>query len=611
MAYTALYRKWRPDNFEEVKGQEAIVTTLKNQIKNDRLGHAYLFCGTRGTGKTTTAKLVAKTVNCENPVDGSPCGECASCKAIAAGSALNVIEMDAASNNGVDAIRQINNSVSYSPAEGKKLVYIIDEAHQLSTSAFNALLKTLEEPPSYVMFILATTEYHAIPKTILSRCQRFDFKRITIDIIVDRLRDLLEREGVKCEEAGLHYIAKAADGSMRDALSILDQCISFNLGQDLTYDSVLNTVGAVDVETYIKLIRALSEGDVVTCVDVIDECVMQGRDLGQFINEVTSFIRDVLYLKLSPDIMIDVTSENRAEMLDISQRFDEGYLINCINILQEAAAKLPFSTTKRIVLEVAIIKMCKPEMQKADISALEKRMHDLERELEEARNMLANAGNLQLAAANQVSNNSSSTTGENTQNTNSVADNTSGTVALAGPELMAQLEGMLDAKIAEAKLGAGTTDSTSSEINARLYSPDPVSHKKLQEEIDNNYRNEYPEADYTELKAIAAAWDTILSEAMKATATHLRNKYVYIVPNENPLKLTIKVAKNKDTELAQRFLCKTEVIQAIANDIERNTGRKVTLDYETIAAQKDTIERAESHALNRFGINFSKINIKP
>lgn len=594
MAYTALYRKWRPDNFEEVKGQEAIVTTLKNQIKNDRLGHAYLFCGTRGTGKTTTAKLVAKTVNCENPVDGSPCGECASCKAIAAGSALNVIEMDAASNNGVDAIRQINNSVSYSPAEGKKLVYIIDEAHQLSTSAFNALLKTLEEPPSYVMFILATTEYHAIPKTILSRCQRFDFKRITIDVIVDRLKDLLDREGVKCEEAGLHYIAKAADGSMRDALSILDQCISFNLGQDLTYDSVLNTVGAVDVETYIKLIRALSEGDVVTCVDVIDECVMQGRDLGQFINEVTSFIRDVLYLKLSPDIMIDVTSENRAEMLDISQRFDEGYLINCINILQEAAAKLPFSTTKRIVLEVAIIKMCKPEMQKADISALEKRMHDLERELEEARNMLANAGNMQLAAVSAAVDSGSDV----------------GAMSVASPDLMAQLEGILDAKIAEVKLGAGGPESTSTEINARLYNPDPVSHKKLQEEIDNNLRSEYPEADYLELRAIAAAWDTILSEAMKATAMHLRNKYVYIVPSENPLKLTIKVAKNKDTDMAQRFLCKSEVLEAISRDIERNTGRKVTLDYETIAAQKDTIERAESHAINRFGINFN-INYKP
>ena len=228
MAYQALYRKWRPDNFEDVKGQDHIVTTLQNQIKADRIGHAYLFCGTRGTGKTSIAKIFAKAVNCEHPVNGSPCGECASCKAIAAGNSMNVIEIDAASNNGVDNIRQIREEVQYSPTQGRYKVYIIDEVHMLSIGAFNALLKTLEEPPSYVIFILATTEAHKIPVTILSRCQRYDFHRISIDTIADRLTKLMQAENINVEDKAIKYIAKAADGSLRDALSLLDQCIAFS-----------------------------------------------------------------------------------------------------------------------------------------------------------------------------------------------------------------------------------------------------------------------------------------------------------------------------------------------------------------------------------------------
>ena len=227
MSYTALYRKFRPDNFDEVKGQEHIVTTLKNQIKADRLGHAYLFCGTRGTGKTTVAKILAKSVNCENPKDGSPCNECPACRAITAGASMNVIEIDAASNNGVDNIREIRDEVQYPPTEGRYKVYIIDEVHMLSIGAFNALLKTLEEPPSYVIFILATTEAHKIPVTILSRCQRYDFKRISIDVIGERIRELADKEQVDIEDKAVRYIAKAADGAMRDALSLMDQCIAF------------------------------------------------------------------------------------------------------------------------------------------------------------------------------------------------------------------------------------------------------------------------------------------------------------------------------------------------------------------------------------------------
>ena len=266
MSYTALYRKFRPQEFEDVRGQEHIVTTLKNQIKADRVGHAYLFCGTRGTGKTTIAKIFAKAVNCEHPADGSPCGNCPSCKAIAAGSSMNVIEIDAASNNGVDNIRDIREEVAYSPTEGKYKVYIIDEVHMLSMGAFNALLKTLEEPPSYVIFILATTEAQKIPVTILSRCQRYDFRRITIETISGRLTELMEQEQVQVEPKAIRYIAKTADGSMRDALSLLDQCIAFYLGQSLTYDHVLEVLGAVDTEVFSVMLRKIIQKDITGAV---------------------------------------------------------------------------------------------------------------------------------------------------------------------------------------------------------------------------------------------------------------------------------------------------------------------------------------------------------
>ena len=325
MSYTALYRKFRPDNFADVKGQDHIVTTLTNQIKHNRIGHAYLFCGTRGTGKTTVAKILAKAVNCEHPVNGSPCNECAMCKAIQAGTAMNVIEIDAASNNGVDNIREIREEVSYRPTEGKYKVYIIDEVHMLSTGAFNALLKTLEEPPSYVMFILATTEAHKIPITILSRCQRYDFHRITIDTIAARLDELLKVEGVEAEEKAVRYVAKAGDGSMRDALSLLDQCIAFYLGQTLTYDKVLEVLGAVDTEVFSKLLRKVLTGDVTAAIRILEELIVGGRELSQFVGDFTWYMRNLLLVKTSdnPEEAIDVSSENlrllkeESEMTDI------------------------------------------------------------------------------------------------------------------------------------------------------------------------------------------------------------------------------------------------------------------------------------------------------
>ena len=383
MAYTALYRKFRPDNFEDVKGQEHIVTTLKNQIRADRIGHAYLFCGTRGTGKTTIAKIFAKAVNCEHPVDGSPCGECESCRAIASGASMNVIEIDAASNNGVDNIREIVDEVSYSPAQGRYKVYIIDEVHMLSIGAFNALLKTLEEPPGYVIFILATTEVHKIPVTILSRCQRYDFKRISIDTITDRLRELMQAENVDVEERALKYLAKTADGSMRDALSLLDQCIAFHFGQQLTYDKVLDVLGAVDTAVFSRLLRLILDRDVTGCIMLLEEIIIQGRELGQFVADFTWYLRNLLLAKTSDNIedVIDMSSDNLQNLKEEAELVELPVIMRYIRNFSELSDKIRYATQKRIVLEMGLIRLCKPAMEK-DQDALLDRIRELEQKLE-------------------------------------------------------------------------------------------------------------------------------------------------------------------------------------------------------------------------------------
>ena len=383
MSYTALYRKFRPQNFEDVKGQDHIVTTLKNQIKAERIGHAYLFCGTRGTGKTTIAKIFAKAVNCENPSEGSPCGKCPLCLAIASGASMNVIEIDAASNNGVDNIREIVDEVSYSPAEGKYKVYIIDEVHMLSIGAFNALLKTLEEPPSYVIFILATTEVHKIPITILSRCQLYDFKRITIDTIADRMRELMQAEGVLAEEKALRYIAKTADGSMRDALSLLDQCIAFHFGEELTYDKALEVLGAVDTAVFGRLFELVLAQDVTGCMELLEEVVIQGRELSQFVSDFTWYLRNLLLVQSSGDIedVIDVSTENLARLREEAQMTDMDTIIRDIRIFSELSGRIRYASQKRILIEVALIKLCRPGME-SDMESLLGRVRDLEKKVE-------------------------------------------------------------------------------------------------------------------------------------------------------------------------------------------------------------------------------------
>ena len=383
MGYTALYRKFRPQNFEDVKGQEHIVTTLKNQIKADRIGHAYLFCGTRGTGKTTIAKILAKAVNCEHPIDGSPCNECAACRAINEGTSMNMIEIDAASNNGVDNIREIREEVAYRPTQGRYKVYIIDEVHMLSTGAFNALLKTLEEPPSYVIFILATTEAHKIPITILSRCQRYDFRRITADTIAARLMELMKKEGNDVEEKAIRYIAKVADGSMRDALSLLDQCIAFYLGETLTYEKVLENLGAVDTEVFSGLLRKILSQDTAGAMKTLEDILIQGREMSQFVTDFIWYLRNLLLIATSDNAeeAVDASAETLARMKEESCMADAETFMRYIRIFSELSNQIKYASQKRVLVEIALIKLCQPVME-TNLDSLYDRVRVLEEKLE-------------------------------------------------------------------------------------------------------------------------------------------------------------------------------------------------------------------------------------
>ena len=404
MSYTALYRKWRPTSFEEVRGQDHIVKTLKNQINSGRIGHAYLFCGTRGTGKTSIAKIFARAVNCEHPVDGSPCGECSMCRQIAEGASLNVVEIDAASNNGVENIRDIREQVQYPPTDGRYRVYIIDEVHMLSIGAFNALLKTLEEPPSYVIFILATTEVHKIPITILSRCQRYDFKRISIDTIAGRLAELTQAEQIDVDDRALRYVARAADGSMRDALSLLDQCVAFHFGEKLTYDNVLEVLGAVDNRVFSKLFQAVLASDTKACIREIEEMIIQGRDLSQLVNDFVWYMRNLLIAKTTdePGDMLDMSEENLAVLKEEAAGVDTETLMRYIRIFSELSGQLRYASQKRILVEIAFIKLTTPSMEQ-NLDSILQRITLLEQKMQEMPDNLQKLASLASAAGQAVS----------------------------------------------------------------------------------------------------------------------------------------------------------------------------------------------------------------
>lgn len=380
MSYVALYRKFRPQTFAEVKGQEHVVRALTNQLINNRIGHAYLFTGTRGTGKTSAAKIFAKAVNCLHPINGEPCNECENCLSVNAGNFVDVVEVDAASNNGVDDIRRIIDEVRYTPVKGKYKVFIIDEAHMITGAAFNAFLKTLEEPPSYAVFILATTEPYKLPITILSRCQRYDFKRISTDDIAANLAQIIKGENVEADERALRYIARVGDGSMRDSISLLDKCIAFNLGEKLTYDNVLETLGTVDTEVFSKIFRYVYASDVAGALNQIDIAVSDGRNLTQFTSDLIWYVRNILMVNAaqleSPD-MLGLSAENMAQLKDDAAHADNNVLMRYIRILSETLNQLKTSTNKQVLLEIAIIKLAKPQME-VDNQSLADRIRQLE-----------------------------------------------------------------------------------------------------------------------------------------------------------------------------------------------------------------------------------------
>ncbi len=380
MSYRALYRKFRPQTFDRVKGQDHVVRTLKNQILNNRIGHAYLFTGTRGTGKTSVAKLFARAINCLSPVDGEPCNCCENCRAVAADSFMDIVEIDAASNTGVDDIRRIIDEVRYTPAKGRYKVYIIDEAHMLTNSAFNAFLKTLEEPPEYAVFILATTEPHKLPITILSRCQRYDFHRISDAEIAGNLKEITNDEGVEAEDKALSYIAKVGDGSMRDSISLLDKCITFNLGEKLTYENVLQTLGAVDTEVFSKLFRSVYGGDAASALKILDGIISEGKDISQFINNFVWYLRNLLFAGFETgegSEFLGISEENLKLLKDDAKNADAEVIMRYIRILSRLIDDIRYSASKQILSEVAFIKLARPEME-SDVSSLADRIRRLE-----------------------------------------------------------------------------------------------------------------------------------------------------------------------------------------------------------------------------------------
>lgn len=574
MSYMALYRKWRPDTFEEVKGQDHVVTTLKNQIINNRIGHAFLFCGTRGTGKTSIAKLFAKAVNCEHPINGSPCNECAACRAIADGSSMNVIEIDAASNNGVDNIRQIREEVQYSPSEGKYKVYIIDEVHMLTQGAFNALLKTLEEPPAYVIFILATTESHKIPITISSRCQKYEFRRISVETISDRLMELLGREQIEAEKKAVDYIAKAADGSMRDALSILDQCIAFNIGKELTYENVLDTIGAVDIDVFARLLDCVIKLDVVGAIDLVDEVVWQGRELSRFVSEFTWFLRNVLLVKVSPeaDQKLDMSAENLERLRQLAAQIDTDALIRYINIFSDTSANIKYAVQKRIVLELAVIKLCKPEME-TDYSALLDRVRVLEQKLESGAAGSVVAGNNGVGSS--VSAGVTASAGAIVQGAGAVSQ-----------ELLDQIctrlkqEGM---QIGNAPaMGEADIEAAS---------------KKLSEQL----KKELPEANYNELREFVEQWDIIMDGYQNITKKFLEKARINI--NEAKDGLYLAYVQNEDNKQAIAYFEGKERMAALREHIEKVTGRQVKIELKVVSKNSDAAQEIEANDLTK--INFA------
>ena len=388
MGYQALYRRYRPARFDDFVGQEAIIRTLRSQVMSGRIAHAYLFCGTRGTGKTSTAKVFARAVNCENPDRGEPCGQCTACRALSAESSLDILEIDAASNNGVDEIRDLREKVKYPPQSGRYRVYIIDEVHMLSQGAFNALLKTLEEPPAYVVFILATTEPQKLPATILSRCQRFDFGRIPAHQIIARLRVALEEGGIAAEEAALARIARAAEGGMRDAWSILDMCLGYAQedGAGLTEALVLQVLGAADKRFLFEFADRLISADAVGALEMIDGMMRAGREVQVFVRDVSGHLRNLMLAEVcgqaQAESLLEVTAEDAQAYVEQAGRTSRTRLMRMLDLFLASETDMKWAAQPRFALEAATLRACEPE-ESLQLEALVARVDELERKLRE------------------------------------------------------------------------------------------------------------------------------------------------------------------------------------------------------------------------------------
>ena len=377
MARRALYREYRPETFAEVIGQDHITTILKNQVREGKLSHAYLFCGSRGTGKTTSAKILSRAVNCLDPKDGEPCGTCSACRLVKAGSA-DVIEIDAASNNSVDNVRALIEQAQFAPLELRYRVFIIDEVHMLSNAAFNALLKTLEEPPKHVLFILATTEPQKLPATIVSRCQRFDFHRLTIAHIVANLTAVLEKAGAVIEPNGLRLIARAADGGMRDALSLADQCLSY-AGNHVTEQNVLDALGSVSSAMLEDTAKALLTGSAADAVRALDEVVRNGRDLGVFLSDLSRHFRALLLAKTCGNCadLLDCTDDQMQRYQKVAKDADEARILYAMEQILSVQSKLKLFPAPRIPIETTFVRICRP-VDDLSVAALEARVALLE-----------------------------------------------------------------------------------------------------------------------------------------------------------------------------------------------------------------------------------------
>ena len=554
MSYMALYRKWRPRDFDEVRGQDAIVRTLRNQIIHQRIGHAYLFCGTRGTGKTSLAKLFAKAVNCENPENGNPCNQCPTCQAINDSASMDVIEIDAASNNGVDNVREIRDQVQYSPVSGKYKVYIIDEVHMLSPGAFNALLKTLEEPPSYVIFILATTEKHKIPITILSRCQKYDFKRISIDIITDHLTALMKKEMIKADKEALTYIARAAEGSMRDALSLLDQCISFYLGEKLTYDKVLSVLGTVDTALFRKLLAHILSRETGEVLNIIDDIINDGRELTQFLSDFLWYLRNLLILKdpRAGEDNLEMSAQSIEELREDSWRCDTNTLLRFIRILSELSGELRYTTQKRILLEVGFIKLCQPQMETNTDSLLE-RLRSLEEKMENG--------------------------------------------MLISPDQMSQA--FYAANGGPGGNPAGNPVYPGSSYPGSVQRPRVLSGDQAAEEL----KHRFSPAQLGDLKTIASKWQEIIGEFAPPMKTHLRKARLTVSESSEVMQL---IFNEKDFASKGYFEKDNhENLDILSDMVAQQTGKEVTFQ----CISESTVPRSTTSPINLDAIHLVKVEV--